>query len=765
MDAEKWLKIKSIFNEAVDLETGKRSAFLDSVCDDDAEIRTQLEKLLAEDLKDETLFDPFIEPISLTTFTGKIDQTIGKYHLLKEIGEGGMGSVYLAQREDLGNKAALKIVKKGMDTADLLRRFQTEQQILANLEHPNIARLLDNGKTDDGLPYYVMEYVEGETLLKFAEKNQLSTRERLEIFRKICSAVQYAHNRLVVHRDLKPSNILITKDNEPKLLDFGIAKVLTPEKSEIKGTATILGMMTPNYASPEQLRGETVTTASDIYSLGVILYELLTGILPFNLKQFGLAEMMEVVSTTEPIRPSDVITGRHRDKGKITDGGNGSHLEIEINPKSEIQNPKSLRGDLDNIILKALKKEPDRRYLSAEQFSEDIRRHLEGLPVKARPDTFGYRTSKFIKRNKLSVAGASLIVLSLVGGIIGTTYQARVAQTERARAEKRFEDLRGLSSNLIFKYNESISNLPGATATRAMFVQEATSFLDSLADEQSKDARLQLELAQAYLKVGDLQSEISASNSEQTLDTYQKSLGVAEKLFESAPQDVEIQRLYATALIKVGSFQSANGWKDSALNNLQQALRIREDIQQKDPNNSENLFVLVEAYLAMANYYGLNKNELAGEFFQKALDLNEQLINDPTATNLEWRLFAKTNQSLANFLFAKPHQALNYHNKAIEFYQMVLDNKRNSLRAKEELGNALLLRANTYKILENNNSAAKDLQQAADIFEKLLQSDPKNEIYQELLSQTKKDNKSQPAKPEIKTENETIKDNLFKEND
>ncbi len=737
MNPEKWRKIKEIFNQAVEIETAERASYLDSVCPDDAEIRGELEKLLAEDTKDETLFDPFIEPISFAEAIVPSGNMVGKYQIIKEIGEGGMGAVYLAQRSDLGSKAALKIVKKGMDTADLLRRFETEQKILANLAHPNIARLLDNGTTETGLPYYVMEYVEGETLLKYVNAGQVAVRERLEIFRKICSAVQFAHSHLVVHRDLKPSNILITKDNEPKLLDFGIAKVLNPEQSEIKGTATLLGMMTPNYASPEQLRGETVTTASDIYSLGVILYELMTGTLPFNLKQYTLIEMMQVVSTTEPQTPSQVVN------------------RVDANQHFISQ----LKGDLDNIILKSLKKEHDRRYLSAEQLSEDIGRHLNGLPVRARPDTFGYRASKFVRRNKLGVVGAALIFLSLVGGIIGTTYQAQVAGREREKAEKRFDDLRQISNRLIFKYNEAISNLPGATSTRAMFVQEATQFLDSLADEQSSDEKLQLELAQAYLKVGDLQKEISSFDSEETLRTYQKSLDLSEKLYQVSQSQFETKSVYASALQNVGALQSAKNLNDTAQTNLQKAVSIREMIQQDDPDNSENRFALVESYLALGNFYVLNKAESAAEFFQKALNLSEKLVNDPTAASREWRLFAQTNQILATI--ETPPKAVILQNQAIEYLIRVLDNKPNSIKAKEEFGKALLQRANIYKLLNKSDLSAKDTRQSSQIFENLLQSDSKNEALKKLLSEARGENISKSKLPATR-ENETIKDDIFK---
>jgi len=425
MTPEKWDEVKEIFNQAVELSTAEREKFLANRIDGDAEMRREVEKLLAADEHAETLFDgkSLIAPKHY-----KANERIGNYQIIKKIGEGGMGAVYLAERADVKQRVALKIIRHGADSEIILRRFRREQEILAALEHPNIARLLDVGASPEGVPFLAMEYVEGEDLTAYSLRKNLSIGERLILFRKVCEAVSYAHSRLVVHRDLKPSNIIVNEKGEPKLLDFGISKLITESESpEEKGTVTSLGMLTPNYASPEQFRGETVSTSTDVYSLGVILFELLTDALPYEITNKRLDEVARAVIETNPQKPSEAANEtdevmRRRDAEKnpstadsqLSTDQNRRPKTGDRNRKSQIANRKLLRGDLDNIILKALRKEPERRYSSVEQFSEDLRRHLEGLPVTARPDTFSYRAEKFIRRNRAAVLSGLIILLTLI---------------------------------------------------------------------------------------------------------------------------------------------------------------------------------------------------------------------------------------------------------------------------------------------------------------------------------------------------------------
>lgn len=442
MDAERWQRIRHIFDEALALDHEHASAFLRETCAGDAALRGEVDALLVA----HRAAGDFIEEGAVNAVNDVFDvlrgtqvslppgARVGPYLLVRELGRGGMGVVYLATRSDesFQQRVAIKLIRRGLDTEDILRRFLSERQILASLNHPNIAQLFDGGTTDDGRPYFVMEYVEGLPLLAYCDERQLSTRERLGLFRKTCAAVQHAHQHLIIHRDLKPSNILMTHDGEVKLLDFGVAKLLTPERTDLGLTGTLdRHAMTPEYASPEQVRGQRVTTATDIYSLGVVLFELLTGARPYVLRDTSPQALSQAICDAAPSKPSEAISKR-----LAIARGTGP---VDTATITTIQRPaqivKALKGDLDNIVLKALRKEPAHRYHSVEQLSEDIERHLGGQPVMARPATFRYRTAKFIGRNRIGVAAAVLVLLSLLGGIITTTWQARQARLEKANAE------------------------------------------------------------------------------------------------------------------------------------------------------------------------------------------------------------------------------------------------------------------------------------------------------------------------------------------
>jgi hypothetical protein len=352
-------------------------------------------------------------------------QRIGHYTIVERIGQGGMGAVYRAVRDDeFRMEVAVKVLKRGTDQA--LSRFRAERQILAQLQHPNIARLLDGGATENGMPYFVMDYVRGAPLLDYA--HSLTIRQRLGLFRSLCAAVQYAHQNLVVHRDIKPANILVTADGTPKLLDFGIAKILDPaEDGQPTLTAAGLRLMTPDYASPEQVRGEPLTTATDIYSLGAVLYELVTGARPHHIDTWSPSAIEAEICTNEPRTPSSIAP--------------------------------NIDADLDNLILMALRKEPQRRYASAEQFSDDVRLYLEGRPIRARKDTLRYRAVKFLRRNRTGVAVAALAAAGLISGTVAVERQAN-------RAERRFQQVRKLANTVLFDLNQEIENLAGSTKAR-----------------------------------------------------------------------------------------------------------------------------------------------------------------------------------------------------------------------------------------------------------------------------------------------------------
>ena len=538
--------VERIFHAALELPPDEVSAFLEQSCAGDASLRRQVELLLeshrqADRFIEQPLVRPQADAIESADDDRLLGQVVGQYRILRRLGGGGMGVVYLAQRADqhYEKRVAVKLIKRGMDTDSVLRHFHTERQILATFDHPNIAHLLDGGATDDGRPYFVMEYVEGVPVDAYCDAQQLSITQRLQLFRQICGAVTYAHRHAVIHRDLKPSNILVDSDGVPKLLDFGIAKVLQPGEYR-ESILTMLGlrMMTPDYASPEQVRGEALTTASDVYSLGVVLYKLLTGSQPYDLPRTS-HDISRAITETEPRRPSAAVGSAERWA-------------------------RGLRGDLDNIVLMALRKEPERRYQSVERFSDDIRRHLERLPVLARQDTFGYRAMKFVQRNKAATAAAVLVTLSLLGGIVATSWQAQkareqeaIAKAAKARAEERFNDVRRLANSVLFEYYDAIENLPGATAAREMLVKNAITYLDSLAGEASDDKDLQRELAAAYDRVGDVHGKLfsaaSLGDRAGALNSYMKASRIREAIVAADPRDQRARTDLAGSYITIGS--------------------------------------------------------------------------------------------------------------------------------------------------------------------------------------------------------------------
>jgi serine/threonine protein kinase len=445
---DNWDRAKQLFEAALELDPSRRASFLAENCCDDT-LRQQVEKLLinyqeAGSFLDDPVLNPTPNPApkgqteeasgprpqsgELLTATSAEDPMVGRqfgaYKLVRRVGQGGMAAVFLAVRADdeYRKQVAIKLVPPGLDGGDLLSRFRNERQTLAGLDHPNIVKLLDGGSTAEGVPFLVMDYVEGILIDEYCDQHKLSIDERLHLFCKVCDAVQYAHYELVVHRDLKPSNILVTADGIPKLLDFGIAKVLNPDPSAPSLLRTYTGTrcMTPAYASPEQMRGKSVTPATDVYSLGVVLYELLTGHHPYRLRQHTPAEIERAICEQEPETPSTVISRVETDTS--SDGKPITTTPESVSQTREGQPDKlrrRLRGDLDNIVLKALQKEPQRRYDSVAELSQDIGRHLLHLPVKARPSTLAYHVSKFIQRRKTEVMAALASITAIAALLFG----------------------------------------------------------------------------------------------------------------------------------------------------------------------------------------------------------------------------------------------------------------------------------------------------------------------------------------------------------
>lgn len=669
-------------------------------------------------------------------YAPNVGRHIGSYGIVSEIGHGGMGSVFLAMRDDreFQKRVAIKLIRRGMDTDEILLRFRTERQILASLDCPNIAKLLDGGTTDDGLPYFVMEYVEGVPIDVYCDTLKLGTVDRLKLFRTVCAAVHAAHQNLVVHRDLKPGNILVTADGTPKLLDFGIAKLLNPDLAPYTIVATAMDQrpMTPAYASPEQVRGEMITTASDVYSLGVILYLLLTGHRPYRFKSQHPQEMERVICEEEPEKPSSAISRVE----EVEDGGSHFTLTPESVSRTRDGDANKLRrhlsGDLDNIVLMAMRKEPQRRYASADQFSEDIGRYLAGLPVIARGDSLGYRSLKFIVRNKTLVTAAALIVLTLVGGIIATTREAHVARIERARAERRFNDVRKLANSFMFEVHDAIQNLPGSTRPRELLVTRALEYLDSLAQEAGSDTSLRRELATAYQKVGDVQGNPYVGNLGDragALTSYRKAMAIRQSLYQSNSADIQARRDLAVSYGRMAEVLRASGDVAGALENSRKSLDLCEQVSAQNPTDEKDRLELSTSYERVGDHLaptGDTNGALA--HFRKALAIREALAAlNPSHVEIQ-RGVAIGYSKVANLLERADDTsgALENFRRALTIRQALSVQDRTNAKLRRELSASYTEIGFLFWMTDRMKEALENYREALSIREELARADPNN---------------------------------------
>jgi len=639
MDSSRWERVKAVFQDVFELAPAAQQAALQAACGGDVELRAAVERLLRHGHGEGPLdAPPLVDGERYPETDARLDDEedeapparIGPYRVLRALGQGGMGTVYLAERDEPGLRktVAVKVVRRGMDTEFVVRRFRNERQILAALEHPGIARLYDGGTTDDGLPYFVMEYVDGEDLLAYCDARGLPIASRLQLFRRVLGAVQYAHQGLVVHRDLKPSNILVTAEGHPKLLDFGIAKLLGHRRSDegaLEETAAAVRLMTLDYASPEQVRGERVTTASDVYSLGVVLYELLSGHRPYRIHGRGALELERAVFREEPDPPS-AAAARVEDVPARGAGEARTITPADVSARRGVAPRKLrrlLRGDLDTVVLRALRKHPAERYETAAELAEDLRRHLEGFPVRAQPERRGYRAAKFVRRHRVGVAAAAAVVLSLLTGFAVAVRQARVAEAERRRAEARFEDVRRLANSVIYEFHDAIGNLPGATAARRLLVTRALEYLDRLADEARDDLELKRDLADAYRRLGQVQGGLGANlgDTKGALESYGKALAIRQALASRKP--LEPQDALGLALVEVdlGTLQRTMGQLGAAEQSLQSAAARLEALKAAGTLHDDQLARLAALYQRLAEAAQFQgKGEAAFRWAQKAVE-------------------------------------------------------------------------------------------------------------------------------------------------
>ncbi len=728
MTSERWQRIEALFEQTLEAPAAERPQFLRAI--DDAELRREVESLLHAHEQAGTFLeepDHFFTSQSFEADTLSPGQIIDRYRVIREIGRGGMGAVFLAERADdeYRKQVALKLIKRGMDTESVLRHFRNERQILAGFDHPNIARLLDGGTTEGGLPYFVMEYVEGLPIDEYCNTQALSVIERLKLFREVCAAVSYAHRHLVIHRDIKRSNIVVTVEGAPKLLDFGIAKILQHDNEPL-ATITGMRMMTPEYASPEQIRGQPVTTASDVYSLGLVLYELLCGCSPYQFPSQSPPEMARVITEVEPKKPSTAAKGRESAGSRFT-----------------IHHLRSLRGDLDNIVLMALRKEPERRYQSVEQFSEDIQRHLEERPVLARKDTIGYRTAKFARRNKTALAAAIIVLLILIGGIIATSRQAHIAMSEKARAERRFNEVRKLAKSVLFDYHDAIKALPGATKVRELLVKDALNYLDSLAGEAQGDAELQRELAAAYARVGDVRGgEGSGSRGDLAgaIESYTKALRICEALVAANPADAQARSALASSHQKIGWRLRGGSESNRGFDHVQKALALYLDLTREQPANDDLQLELADTRNKVG-YALSNRADFAGalEQHRAALAICENLVARNPHDQRTLRGLLSTHEKIAFALRLKGDiaGAIQASNKELELSEALLaedpintDYRRSLMMSYQHGGN--------YRSESDKRGALELFRKAAAIDDDLLAADPANALTRKDLAYTHK---------------------------
>ena len=752
MTPERWQRIRTLYEELVSLDRAERSPQLERIASTDLELHQEVQSLLDCQGRMDSDFLNTAAANLLKPETGwvnsRIGHCVGVYQILEEIGHGGMGEVYRAARIDgqYQKQVAVKLVRAGTGTALVVERFRSERQILATLDHPNIARLLDGGTTADGIPYLVMELIEGERIDAYADAHSLSISQRLALFREVCAAVHYAHQRLVIHRDIKPSNILVTPEGVPKLLDFGIAKIVDPAAD---AETTQVRPMTPEYASPEQIRGEPITTASDVYSLGVVLYQLLTGRSPYP-HHLLPHQVGSAVCESEPGKPSTVVLKTTQRDNPSTD-----HLTPEKVSRVREGSPKKLHhrlaGDLDDIALMALRKEPQRRYGSVELFAEDIRRHLEGLPVIARKGSWRYRANKFIRRHTAGVAAAAAMGLVLAAGIAATIREARIAEIERARAEKRFQDVRQLANSLMFEIHDSIEGLPGATTSRKLIVQRSREYLDRLAQESSGDISLQRELASAYERLGNVEGDAygsSLGDARGGLQSLEKAVAIRQSIVAANPNNVEDLIALTRAYYETGRIEWYTlGGTQRGLQNLQQAVTIGESALRMAPQNINAVEALARAYQYLGDIQGgsglrggTNNLRDALENHRKALPLLQKVAESSPSDPRKVYLLSRATIGVGDDYLrtGDAQQALSSYQKAADILRPVADKMNNTVYRRgyavchTRMGDALLM-------LGRSPDALAHYRKERQLLEPLALADPKDMVVQSTFATSEGD--------------------------
>lgn len=719
MNSEK--KIIELCETALTLEADERDAFIESACAGNVEQIAAVQSLL--NAVDESA--DFMK-ISDGQREYKPNDRIGEYRIVRKLGAGGMGHVYLAERDMAGyaQSVALKILRTHLLSTDMIALFNEERRILARLNHPYIAHLMDGGTTEDGLPYLVMELVQGVPIDTYCDEQRLSIKERLQLLQKVALAIQSAHQNLVVHSDLKPGNILITEDGIPKLLDFGIARLIRRETrtAEVEKSKSETVVLTPDYASPEQISSNTVTTASDIYSLGVLTYELLVGQTPYHVD----ATSREVIATQVATGSIEPPSTRVRTMTK-------SQEMSELADRRKTSPPKLARrlaGDLDAVLTKALAKDPTDRYVSASAFADDLMRSSLGLTVAARGDSLSYRAGKFVSRYRISVAAASLALLAVFAGLGVSLWQARIAKL-------RFDDLYGFTEAMIFDLHDEILEVPGATKARQKLTQESIHYLDRLSKDAAGDKELQLNLSKAYKRLGDVlgnPNEANLGDVAKAIESYQKALAIADQLSRGGNDTYAVVRQKALVHEKLADVLAWQGDMDKAIAHSELSLSVFKSLAIKAPYNDKDVESAAISYIKYGDLLGHPSFSNAGQPIKSLAQYNRAL---ETIRPLAERDAAPAN---AVRYFALIHERIGTIRSLQREFVLALESFETSKKLREQLaaknsGNGTARRdvAIAYEKIADVSLASGDAQGSLPHYNKALS------IYRELANSDRED--------------------------
>jgi tetratricopeptide (TPR) repeat protein len=700
-----WLLAKEIVADALERPEAERATIVAERCAGRPDLRAEVDSLIDAHLRAGRFID---EPFVPSLAEGDSDDVqgafrpgteIGAYRLLREIGRGGMGTVYLAERADraFDMQVAIKIVAGQVAAPDLTRRFLEERRILATLDHPNIARVLDAGATGDGLPFVVMEYVDGMAIDAHCREQPLTVRQRLMLFRQVCDAVHHAHQRLIVHRDIKPANVLVTSDSVPKLLDFGIARLL--EEGRVRSD-TAIRAFTPESASPEQVRSEPATVTSDVYSLGVLLYRLLTDRKVFDFSSSSESEIVKTICEREPVPPSEAVPGGHE----------------------------RIDHDLDWIVMKALRKEPDRRYVSVAQLSEDCERYLTGKPVLAGPDTVAYRATKFVRRHWVGASAAAAIVVVIAAAATALWYSQQ-------RAERRFNDVRQLANSLVGELYDAIAEVPGSTSARQLLVTRALGYLDALSREAGSDTSLKVDLADAYQKIGDVQGNPYVANlgdvagaraSYAKLVDLRSSIHVART---DGPSAVALGRAHS----RLGDLDLAQGKYAEAVESYQRALAHLDEARGRDgeADDAAEDRSRVQGRRGVALTWA-GRREEAKTALLEAIRLLQLLNDRPGSSRVMRRGLAVHHANLGDVYHYEGDFArgLDSHQQATAIARALLAETPQAITAKRDLVMMLARVGSDFLELHRHDEAIRATEESIAIEEEMVKADPQNVQFQ-----------------------------------